>query len=214
MVGPSPFPWNGFHAFATPRPSSEVGSNSRGAVMASTGPRLTRTFPFPGCWACPIEIAERHLPIGTALDLTRCRRAAALGIALVACQADVSKRSVSNQSAVIAQIQAVRRRLECHRERARTFPTRMVDLDADGMNGCGEEGPLQAAVQSIITTNSASGYVYAYHRTDSGDGFEISAAPSELGKTGRRFFWMDQLGVVHERAGAPAGRTDPLISSP
>ena len=130
---------------------------------------------------------------------------------MAGCQFDLDKRVVSNEGAAIRQTQLVQTTLECYRKRVGTYPMRLSELEAYLADGCGTTGTLQPVLRSIVTKNSASGYVYSYRLTAPGQGFEISAAPLELGKTGRRFFWISERGEIHEHVGGPAGPSDPQV---
>ena len=55
------------------------------------------------------------------------------------------------------------------------------------------------------------GYIFTYGRT-SADSFWVRARPRSVGRTGNRYFYVDETGVIRARTGGPAGPTDPPVS--
>jgi prepilin-type N-terminal cleavage/methylation domain-containing protein len=81
-------------------------------------------------------------------------------------------------------------------------------------------GPPSAAaadlIDPILATGTRQGYVYSYNPIDAdGDGqpeaYTINASPAVPGKTGDKYFFVDQTNVVRENLGAPATATSPPV---
>jgi hypothetical protein len=131
--------------------------------------------------------------------------------ATTGCLADLDKRLISNEVATIRQMQVLHATLECYRQRVGQYPARLAELEAYVGAGCETTDTLRPMLLSVVTKSSASGYGYSYRPLEPGPGFEISAFPLELGKTGRRSFWINERGDLRERVGGSAGPSDPKV---
>jgi len=69
-------------------------------------------------------------------------------------------------------------------------------------------GVLETArlIDSVLGGGTKDGYIYEV--SGSGSTFTINAKPSDIGRTGTRFFFADESGVIRYSTGADAGTAD------
>jgi len=81
-----------------------------------------------------------------------------------------------------------------------------------GNGSCGTLDQLIAA--DLVEKNMIEKSGYVFDVTVSGDKFEVSAVPSEYGKSGKLSLFIDQSGVLRggDRNGAAANASDPTIN--
>lgn len=58
--------------------------------------------------------------------------------------------------------------------------------------------------------NAKSGYLYVYEYEDD-DNFNLRANPMTPGKSGVRYFYIDETGIIRAKTGGIAGENDPPI---
>jgi prepilin-type N-terminal cleavage/methylation domain-containing protein len=58
--------------------------------------------------------------------------------------------------------------------------------------------------------NTKSGYIYAYEYQDD-DNFYIMASPKSPGRTGVRYFYLDETGIIRAKEGGQASESDPPV---
>ncbi|MCK5493768.1 MAG: type II secretion system protein, partial [Candidatus Omnitrophica bacterium] len=76
-----------------------------------------------------------------------------------------------------------------------------------------KEYPLALAdmsqyISASLAQGSKSGYLYVYQRIDE-DTFIVNANPERLGKTGSRYFFLDESGIIRYNSSGEASVTDP-----
>ncbi len=80
--------------------------------------------------------------------------------------------------------------------------------------GGGSYGTLeQLMAENLVPKDTVEKSGYRFEVTVSGDKFEVSAAPVEYGKTGKKSYFIDNTFVVRgaDRSGASATASDPPI---
>ena len=82
-------------------------------------------------------------------------------------------------------------------------------------------GPEQASLISAdLASGAAGGYKFRYQVVTHGDpdslSYELSAIPSDYGRTGKRSFLLDSVGRMHgvDKHGEPAGVDDATVETP
>ncbi|MDD4955639.1 MAG: prepilin-type N-terminal cleavage/methylation domain-containing protein [Candidatus Omnitrophica bacterium] len=65
-------------------------------------------------------------------------------------------------------------------------------------------------ISNDFLDTSKSGYVYQYEYVDE-DNFRVLVSPKAMGKTGTKYFYLDETGIVRQKEGGPAGETDPAV---
>jgi len=58
--------------------------------------------------------------------------------------------------------------------------------------------------------SAKSGYLYTYEYQDD-DNFRLLASPKTPGKTGVRYFYLDETGIIRAKEGGPASESDPAV---
>lgn len=58
--------------------------------------------------------------------------------------------------------------------------------------------------------STKSGYLYTYEYQDD-DNFRLLASPKTPGKTGVRYFYLDETGIIRAKEGGPASESDPAV---
>jgi len=65
-------------------------------------------------------------------------------------------------------------------------------------------------LDSVLGSGEKQGYRFFYSRLDS-EHFELRAHPTSPGRSGNRFFFLDQTGVLRVGASASVGPADPAV---
>ncbi|MDD4183377.1 MAG: type II secretion system protein [Candidatus Omnitrophica bacterium] len=65
-------------------------------------------------------------------------------------------------------------------------------------------------IDKDFINNVKSGYVYTYEYQDD-DNFRLLASPKTPGKTGVRYFYLDESGTIRAKEGGGAGENDPPV---
>jgi len=71
-------------------------------------------------------------------------------------------------------------------------------------------------IDPILATGSRNGYTFTYTPIDTdGDGqfdqYRVNANPVQVGRSGDKYFYVDQTNVVRENLGGPADATSPPV---
>ncbi|MCF7894822.1 MAG: hypothetical protein K9L69_01630, partial [Candidatus Omnitrophica bacterium] len=61
-----------------------------------------------------------------------------------------------------------------------------------------------------LTDGSEAGYNFSYTQ-DSQDSFNIAAEPRRPGRTGNRYFYLDDIGEIHYSDESQASSSDPIL---
>ncbi len=67
-----------------------------------------------------------------------------------------------------------------------------------------------AYIDPVLASGTRQGYEYTYNLVDA-EHFTLSANPTSPGRTGVRYFFVDETGVVRANASGPASATDPPV---
>ena len=138
------------------------------------------------------------------------RRGVLLAVTMLfGCQLDLDKRVVANEVLAMADMRMVLDFVACSRTQVGVFPESLAVAGAPAT--CIGGSMSREHLVSVLSTGRDTGYVFAYRRTDPGS-FELSACPTEPGKSGKRCFWLSQAGVLRQRSGAPAGPSDAAVN--
>jgi len=83
-----------------------------------------------------------------------------------------------------------------------TYPSALTDLTSPASD--------PAYIDTVLASGTRQGYGYTYQRVDA-EHFTINAAPTSLGRTGNRYFFVDETGVIRANATQAAKATDPPV---
>jgi prepilin-type N-terminal cleavage/methylation domain-containing protein len=86
---------------------------------------------------------------------------------------------------------------------------RAYPADLSVLGTATEAGP--AFIDSALASGAKSGYDFIYSRT-SDFTFTLNADPQSPGRTGNRYFYSDETGIITAREGGQAGPGDPIIN--
>jgi hypothetical protein len=84
-----------------------------------------------------------------------------------------------------------------------TYPSLLTDLIAPNSN--------PPYIDTTLASGERQGYVFEYNLVNE-DSFTLRASPKTPGRTGIRYFYVDELGVVHNKDNEEAGPNDPIVS--
>jgi type IV pilus assembly protein PilA len=92
------------------------------------------------------------------------------------------------------------------------FSPTLADLGGTG----GVSSTSAQLIDTVLAAGSKAGYSFVYVPTYADaaghyNGFTLNANPQIPGSSGRRFFYIDQTGVIRTNYTAPAGVGDPAI---
>ncbi len=84
------------------------------------------------------------------------------------------------------------------------YPDTLAELGVAGASG-------PAFIDTSLASGTKSGYIYTYQKT-SVVTFVLYIEPQVPGRTGERFFYTDETGLMTARRGGRAGPGDPSVS--
>ena len=82
------------------------------------------------------------------------------------------------------------------------YPAALADLGAPSSN--------PPYLDSVLAAGQKQGYTFVYARTDA-DHFTCRGSPNTPGRTGARYFYVDETGRITANATGQAGPNDPLV---
>ena len=120
----------------------------------------------------------------------------------------MSTRSGASETVVIREIQTIHQAQIQYSSQFGKFASSLVEL---GPPATGSAGPSAAnLIPASLASGDKDGYVFTIASTPGG--FMVHANPQVFGKTGRRTFYLDENGVVHQNWGQePATANSPEI---
>ena len=90
------------------------------------------------------------------------------------------------------------------------YATNLAQLGPPGAAGAAEGPQASGLIPSNLATGNSSGYVFTV--TQAPTGYAVVAIPKTFNSTGRRTFYTDQSGIVHQNWGSdPATPTSPEL---
>lgn len=105
----------------------------------------------------------------------------------------------AQEMAAIAQIGTIQKAEVQYYSQFGQYATSLAQLGPPSTSGAAE-GPQNAGlIPASLANGSASGYNYTITATPTG--YAVSAVPKTFGTTGRRTFYSDQTGIIHENWG-------------
>src|SRR5205807_3390010 len=115
----------------------------------------------------------------------------------VAVRSRMTGRPRAGKTAVIREIQQIPRARIQYLSQFGRFASTLVEL---GPPASGAAGPTGAnIIPASLASAEKDGYVFTMIRTPAG--FAVNANPKVFGSTGRRTFYSDENGVVHQNWG-------------
>jgi prepilin-type N-terminal cleavage/methylation domain-containing protein len=115
----------------------------------------------------------------------------------------IRSRMDSNEFAAIANLRSLFNAAQMYFTDNKSYPSSMADFIAS------TSGPGYISKQ-LATTGKKSGYVFIYASSDK-NSFYINANPEAVGKTGKRYFYIDQSGVLRENPTTQATENDTAV---
>ncbi|MBI4437206.1 MAG: type II secretion system protein [Candidatus Omnitrophica bacterium] len=82
------------------------------------------------------------------------------------------------------------------------YPSALTDLTSPASN--------PAYIDTVLASGTRQGYAYAYQLVDS-EHFTVRANPTSPGRTGNRYFFVDETGVLRANSTQQATVTDPPV---
>lgn len=115
----------------------------------------------------------------------------------------VRSRIDSNEFAAIANMRSFFNAVQMYYSNNQSgYPEVLDDLRSSGSE--------PSYISEKLASGSKSGYTFTYSYVDKNT-FYINADPEYPGKTGRRYFYIDQSGLLRENSGGQAGENDPIV---
>jgi hypothetical protein len=108
----------------------------------------------------------------------------------------------SNEFAAIANMRSLFNAIQMfYSNNQNGYPAVLADLNP-------QDGPSYISKQ--LASGSKSGYVFKYSYVDKNT-FYLNADPESPGKTGKRYFYIDQSGILRESSTGEAGANDSIV---
>lgn len=83
-----------------------------------------------------------------------------------------------------------------------TYPNSLLDLARPVMN--------PPYIDEVLASGSKEGYDFRYSLVDS-ETYTLNANPTRPGRTGRRYFFVNETGIIRTNPNGQAGRNDPPV---
>jgi type IV pilus assembly protein PilA len=114
----------------------------------------------------------------------------------------------ANETAVQREVLTIHHAQTEYRSQFREYAASLLQL---GPPAGGIVGPQAAKlIPAILATGDKNGYLYTVTKTNSG--FTVNANPKSFGRDGRRTFYVDEDGAVHQNWGPePASANSPEV---
>ncbi len=114
----------------------------------------------------------------------------------------------ANEVAVMREVQTVYQAQTQYHSQFGEYAATLADL---GPPAHGPEGPQSAKlIPASLSSGERNGYIFTMVRTRTG--FAVNANPKVFGKDGRRTFYIDEDGMVHQNWSAePASANSPEV---
>jgi type II secretory pathway pseudopilin PulG len=84
-----------------------------------------------------------------------------------------------------------------------TYPSVLTDLIAPNSN--------PSYIDDTLASGERQGYIFDYNLVNE-DAFTLTASPKTPGRTGVRYFYVDETGVIRNKDNEEAGPNDPVVS--
>jgi len=125
-------------------------------------------------------------------------------LAVLAISSMLRSRMNANEMAAIASLRTISNGAQNFYAQAspHTYPAALSEL--------GTPTSIPPYVDSLLAGGARQGYTFVYARTDA-DHYTCRANPNTPGRTGNRYFYVDETGRTTANATGPAGPTDPLV---
>lgn len=108
-----------------------------------------------------------------------------------------------NENAVIACLRTINNALQLYYQSNKTYPASLADLT--------EPVSIPPYLNSTLAGGKRHGYEFIYNFVDS-EHFNLNANPLSVGRTGVRYFYTDETGVIRANSNQQAGPNDQQIS--
>ncbi|MCF7888202.1 MAG: prepilin-type N-terminal cleavage/methylation domain-containing protein [Candidatus Omnitrophica bacterium] len=108
----------------------------------------------------------------------------------------------SNESVAVSNLKSLNSSLQMYYINNDSFPDSLTDLIPPASE--------PAYIDPELTDGVEAGYTFSYTQ-DSQDSFHIIANPRRAGKTGTRYFYLDDSGDVHYNNESQASSSDPVL---
>ncbi len=116
----------------------------------------------------------------------------------------VRSRIDSNEFAAIANMRSFFNAVQMYYSNNQSgYPESLEDLRSSGSSG-------PSYISDKLASGAKSGYLFVYSFVDKNT-FYINANPEYPGKTGRRYFYIDQSGLLRENSTGQASENDPIV---
>jgi len=114
----------------------------------------------------------------------------------------------ANETVVMREVQTIHQGQTQYQSQFGDYASTLAEL---GPPADGAAGPAGAKlIPGSLASGEKDGYVFTLHRTP--EGYAINANPKSFGRNGRRTFYLDQDGILHQNWGpAPASATSPEL---
>lgn len=108
----------------------------------------------------------------------------------------------TNESIAVSNLNTLNSALQMYYINNDTFPDNLSDLIPPASS--------PAYVDTDLVNDPEGGYNFSYNYQGPDD-FSITASPRRVGKTGNRYFYIDDSGIVHYSDEGQASSSDPVL---
>jgi len=129
-------------------------------------------------------------------------------LAAIAVPSVIKQIMSAHELAAVAEIQSINKgQLQYYSTYGR-YATSLTEL---GPPASGAEGPAASGIlPKVLTDGKKDGYIFIVQGTPAG--YQVNANPETFGTSGRRTFYSDQTGAIHQKTTAePATASSPEI---
>ncbi|MBI5144594.1 MAG: type II secretion system protein [Candidatus Omnitrophica bacterium] len=111
-------------------------------------------------------------------------------------------RLVAIENMAVSNILTIHNACQLYHINNETYPDSLSDLTTPNSN--------PPYLDNVLASGEKQGYQFLYTSVDDNH-FTLRAEPASTGLLTARFFYLDEVGVVHARGGSSAGSDDPIF---
>lgn len=110
-------------------------------------------------------------------------------------------RMVSNETAALASLKTIYNACQLYyANNSDTYPSTLEDMSTSN----------PPYIDSVLAGGRKQGYLFVYSSADA-DHFTVNANPISPGRTGERYFYMNEAGTIHSSQSGAATADDPVV---
>lgn len=109
----------------------------------------------------------------------------------------------SNETLAISNLRTIYAAVQQYYMSNNSYPDSLIQLATPNAN--------PGYIDAVLASGSRAGYDFEYIPDNAEEAFSVTASPKNVGKTGVRYFYVDEKGVIRQNTGGAASAdSDPV----